>query len=251
MHQRQTACRLKGEGMRKVHLVILFLVLIAGGIAGWLIFLQPPEDIPSPAQSGGSIKLPEPKYDSETSIEQALLKRRSVRSYTDQPLTLAELSQILWAAQGVTDEQRGYRTAPSAGALYPLEVYTVVENVEGVTQGVYQYKPQQHELVLVKSGSVREQLTNAALGQSSVGESPVVVVISAVYERTTKKYGERGVRYVHMEAGHAAQNMYLQAVSLNLGMVVIGAFDEDEVKKILNMPDQEQPLYIIPLGRSA
>ncbi len=236
--------------MKRTYILISALALILGGIAGWLYFLQPAENERQPEQSSDqSLKLPEPQYDSTTSVEQALLKRRSIRQYTDEPLTLAEISQLLWAAQGITDSQRGYRTAPSAGALYPLEVYAAVENVDGIPPGVYLYNPQPHELIPVKAGSVKEELTQAALGQSSVGESPLVIVISAVYERTTKKYGERGMRYVHMEAGHAAQNIYLQAISLNLGMVVIGAFYDEEVRKTLNLADEEQPLYIIPVGR--
>lgn len=236
--------------MKRVSVFILAIALITGGIAGWLFLLQPEENGGQPQQSSyQNIKLPEPKYESNTSVEQALLKRRSIRQYTDEPLSVAEISQLPWAAQGITDPQRGYRTAPSAGALYPLEIYAVVENVDGIPQGVYHYNPHPHELTPVKSGSVRLELTQAALGQPSVGESPVVIVISAMYERTTGKYGERGLRYVHMEAGHAAQNLYLQAVSLNLGMVVIGAFYDEEVRKTLNLADGEYPLYIIPAGR--
>ncbi len=236
--------------MRRIPLfIILIIVFIAGGIGGWFVFRQRlAAERETPPLSSRNIKLPELKYESNTSVEQVLLKRRSIRTYSDEPLTLVELSQILWAAQGITDAQRGYRTAPSAGALYPLEVYAVVENVEGIAQGVYQYRPHQHELAPVRAGSVNEALTDAALGQSSVKDGAVVIVISAVHERTTVKYGERGIRYVHFEAGHAAQNIYLQAVSLNLGMVVIGAFHEEEVRKILNMPEAEHPLYIIPMG---
>ena len=195
------------------------------------------------------IKLPEPKYDSSTSVEKAMLERRSVREYKDGPLTLGEVSQLLWAAQGITYRGRGFRTAPSAGALYPLEVYVVTGKVDKLGQGVYKYRPQQHELVKVSDENVRNELTAAALGQDCVGESAIVIVFSAVYERTTRKYHERGIRYVHMEAGHAAQNVFLQAVSLNLGMVVVGAFMDEEVKKILNMPDRESPLYILPVGK--
>ena len=195
------------------------------------------------------IKLPQPAYTSDTSVEQALYKRRSVRAYGDEPLTLIEISQLLWAAQGVTESIRGFRTSPSAGALYPLEVYVVISDVDGVTEGVYKYNPYQHEIVRIRAGNVKNDLANAALGQTCVAESATVIVFSAVYERTTQKYGTRGSRYVHMEAGHAAQNVYLQAVSLNLGTVAVGAFGDKEVKKILNMPGKEQPLYILPIGR--
>ena len=196
-----------------------------------------------------SMKLPEPNYESKTSVEKALLERRSVRAYNDESLGLNEVSQLLWAAQGITDPGGRYRTAPSAGALYPLEVYLIISRVESMTQGLYKYKPHLHEIVKIMEGSVKDELAAAALGQSCIRKSAIVIVFSAVYERTTQKYGERGIRYVHMEAGHAAQNVYLQAVSLNLSMVTVGAFRDDEVKKVLNMPDKEQPLYILPVGR--
>ena len=178
-----------------------------------------------------------------------MFKRRSVREYANLPLTLEDISQLLWAAQGITTEWGG-RTAPSAGALYPLEVYLVVGNVENLACGVYKYKPERHELVKVRDDDVRGELAQAALGQTWVKEGAIDIVIAAVYERTTKKYGDRGVMYVHMEAGHAAQNIYLQAAALNLGMVTVGAFYEDQVKDILGMPGNEIPLYVIPVGRT-
>ncbi|MCD4724666.1 MAG: SagB/ThcOx family dehydrogenase [Bacteroidales bacterium] len=236
--------------MKKVLVVIMVIALIGAGIGGSFMLLQPAGVEREPNKPNNEmIKLPEPKYVSNTSVEQALLKRRSVRVYKDEPLTLIEVSQLLWAAQGITESRRRSRTAPSAGALYPLDVYIVIGKVEGVTKGVYKYKPHQHELVKVRNGNVRNELTIAALGQTCVGESAIVIVFSAVYERTTQKYGDRGIRYVHMEAGHAAQNVYLQAVSLNLGTVVVGAFKDEEVRKILNMSDEEQPLYIVPVGK--
>ena len=195
-----------------------------------------------------TIKLPESKYDSDTSVEEAMLKRRSVRSYKDEPLTISELSQLLWAAQGITDPD-GLRTAPSAGALYPLEVYVAVGNVTDLPSGIYKYNPHEHELLIITEGDIRDELSDVALGQASVGNGAVVIVFAAVYERTTIKYGERGIRYVHMEAGHAAQNIYLQAESLNLGTVVAGAFDDNDVKAIMNMKENEQPLYLMPVGR--
>jgi len=207
-----------------------------------------PDTEPLPAEDNARITLPEPRYDSDISVEEALLKRRSVRNYTDEALTLQEVSQLLWAAQGITDPS-GKRTAPSAGALYPLEVYVVVGSVEDVARGVYKYKPQQHELVRVLDDEQREALSQAALGQPSIEQGAINIVITAIYERTTRKYSDRGIRYVHMEAGHAAQNVYLQAVAMNLGMVVIGAFYDDQVKEALNLPENEEPLYIMPVGR--
>jgi SagB-type dehydrogenase family enzyme len=194
------------------------------------------------------IKLPEPRHDSKISIEKALKERRSVRDYKNEPLTIPEISQLLWSAQGIT-ASGGLRTAPSAGALYPLEVYIIVGNVTNMKSGIYKYIPESHELVKVIEGDKRPELSEAALHQSPIKDAPAVIVISAVYERTTGKYGERGIRYVHMEAGHAAQNILLQAVSLNLGTVVIGAFKDEMVKKALNLGDKEEPLSIIPVGR--
>jgi len=195
------------------------------------------------------IKLPEPKYKNNVSIEEALLKRRSIRSYKDEPLSLAEVSQLLWAAQGITDDSRGFRTAPSAGALYPLEIYIAIGKVKDIVKGVYKYKPTEHKLVKIKDGDVRDKLAAAALGQTSVRDGSIVIIFSAVYERTTQKYGDRGIKYVPIEVGHAAQNIYLQAVSLNLGVVVMGAFIGDEIKRILNMEDKESPLYLMPAGK--
>jgi SagB-type dehydrogenase family enzyme len=194
------------------------------------------------------IKLPEPKYDSKVSIERALLQRRSIRTYKDEPLTLSEVSQLLWAAQGVTGS-RGLRTVPSAGALYPLEVYIVVGSVKKLADGVYKYKHPGHELLKISNGDKRAELYTAALRQGCIKKGAVVFVLSAVYERTTGKYGQRGIQYVHMEIGHAAQNIYLQAASLNLGTVFVGAFYDDQVKAVLNMPDREVPLCIMPVGR--
>ena len=227
--------------------ILALLVGVAVPIIGACSDTQSPtnESIPEPLTS---IKLPEPRFKSEISIEETLLQRRSVREYADLPLTLDDVSQLLWSAQGMTAGWGG-RTAPSAGALYPLEVYLVVGNVEKLAIGVYKYKPERHELTRVKEGDLRGELAVAALGQSFVKEGAIVIVIAAVYERTTKKYGDRGVRYVHMEAGHAAQNIYLQAAALDLGMVTVGAFNDNNVKDILGMAKDEVPLYVIPLGK--
>lgn len=194
------------------------------------------------------IDLPEPRSDGDVSVEEALLKRRSDRDYADRPLKLAEISQLLWAAQGVTNRM-GFRTAPSAGALYPLEVYVVAGKVDGLAAGVYKYRPLRHRLITIAAGDRRVDLAGAALGQSSIKNSPASIVFSAVYERVTRKYRDRGIRYVHMEAGHAAQNIYLQAIPLDIGTVVIGAFYDEKVKEVLGLPDNEEPLYIMPTGK--
>jgi SagB-type dehydrogenase family enzyme len=186
--------------------------------------------------------------ESPTSLEEALLKRRSVRSYRENPLTLAEAGQLLWAAQGITGAG-GLRTAPSAGALYPLEILLVAGEVEGILPGVYRYHPPDHTLTRIREGDLRKDLSAAALGQAAVEMAPAVLAITAVYGRTTGKYGERGIRYVHMEAGHCAENVQLQAVSLDLGTVTIGAFDDRRVGEVLGLDPEETPLYLIPVGR--
>jgi SagB-type dehydrogenase family enzyme len=161
---------------------------------------------------------------------------------------LAELSQILWAAQGITDPS-GFRTAPSAGALYPLEVYIVVGNVAGVPAGIYKYRPDSHSMAKVGDGDQRQALAQVALSQECIQQGAIDIVITAVYERVTGKYGDRGVRYVHLEAGHAAQNICLQVVALKLGTVTVGAFDDADVKTVLGAATDEEPLYILPVGR--
>ena len=194
------------------------------------------------------IKLPEPIYDSKTSVEKALRDRRSIRQYRNLPITLQDLSQLLWAAQGISGTG-GRRTSPSAGALYPLELCVVAGNVTGLSVGVYSYDPHKHELSRVLDSDKRAELSKAALGQSSINKAAAILVISAVYERVTGKYRERGIRYVHMEAGHAAENVFLQAVSLDLGTVVIGAFHDEEVRTVLHLTGQVQPLYLMPMGK--
>lgn len=195
-----------------------------------------------------TIRLPEPRYDGDISLEQSLLARRSVREYSGEPLTLEEVSQLLWAAQGITDE-RGYRTAPSAGGLYPIELYIVVSDVIDLSPGIYHYLPEGHELELIAEGDRRDELAEAALSQSWVSEGAMSIIVTVIYERTTVKYGERGIRYVHMEAGHATQNICLQAAAMGLGLVTIGAFHNDDVAELLGRPADENPLYVIPVGR--
>jgi SagB-type dehydrogenase family enzyme len=189
-----------------------------------------------------TIALPEPRLKGTLTLEETLSKRRSVREFTVEPLSLEEIGQLLWAAQGIT-HPAGYRTAPSAGALYPLEMYVTTP------EGVYHYDPQGHRLNPHLPGDLRPGLHGAALQQELVLNAPAVFVIAAVYERIAQKYGdERSPRYVQLEAGHAAQNLLLQATALDLGAVPIGAFSDDEVKTALSLPADQQPLYLIPVG---
>jgi SagB-type dehydrogenase family enzyme len=189
------------------------------------------------------IQLPEPASDGGMSVEAALAKRESVRHFTSVPLTLSLLSQILWAAQGITRDWGG-RTAPSAGALYPLELYLAL------LDGFFHYIPRNHQLMHISESNFIEDLAAVALGQQCIRESSAVVVIAAVYKRIEQKYGRRGERYVKVEAGHAAQNILLQAVSQGIGAVPVGAFYDDDVRKVLSLPSDHEPLYLIPLGHT-
>ncbi len=205
---------------------------------------HPPEASP---ETNSSIQLPKPRLMGELSVEQALKLRRSTRSYRAQPLTIEQVSQLLWAAQGISGHR--FRTAPSAGALYPLEVHLVVGDVEGLAAGVYRYTPGDHSLKKTVEGDIRQSLARAAYWQQWAGKGAVALVFSAVYERTTQKYGDRGIRYVHIEVGHAAQNVYLQAEALGLGTVMVGAFIDTWVSRLLHLKDDEQPLGIMPVGK--
>ena len=193
------------------------------------------------------VMLPKPRYESDVSLEQVLRARRSHREFLPSALSLGQVGQLLWAAQGVSSPEGG-RTAPSAGALYPLETYLVAGKVESLAAGVYRYDPAHHGLQPVASGDRRAALAAAALGQEWVASPPAVLVLTAVYRRTMVKYGERGIRYVHMEAGHAAQNVALQATALGLGVVTVGAFSDADVKAVLGLDGSEEPLYLLPVG---
>jgi SagB-type dehydrogenase family enzyme len=197
-------------------------------------------------------KLPKPKTTGGVSVEEAIARRRSIREYRDKPLAIEELSQILWAAQGITDPANMFRAAPSAGALYPLEVYVVVRSngVVGLNPGIYKYNPVGHEIVKIRDGDFSYELFNACLSQDWVRNAQVNIVITAIYGRTTWRYGDRGrERYVHMEVGHVGENIYLQCVALGLGTVAVGAFSDDQVWSILGKPKDEAPLYVMPIGR--
>ncbi|NIS79798.1 MAG: SagB/ThcOx family dehydrogenase [Anaerolineales bacterium] len=188
------------------------------------------------------ISLPKPSLKGPLSLEETLLQRRSRRQFTSDPLTMDQVSQLLWAAQGITNE-RGFRTAPSAGALYPLEIYILSQD------GIFHYQPGANALVQHREGDFRRDVYEVALRQDAIIQAPMTVVITAVYARTSWKYGPaRTPRYVHMEVGHAAQNLLLQAVSLGLGAVPIGAFEDNKVQTVLGLPEDHEPLYLIPVG---
>lgn len=194
------------------------------------------------ASTGSVTPLPPPSRSAGASLAEVLAERRSIRSFTDQTLTMSQTGQLCWAAQGSTSPQ-GYRTAPSAGALYPLEVYLAT------AAGVFRYEPDGHALAVHSEHDRRQALYEAALRQEAVRQAPAVFVMTAVYGRTVEKYGaERSPRYVHLEAGHAAQNLLLQAVALGLGATPVGAFHDQDVQEALELPADREPLYLIPVG---
>jgi SagB-type dehydrogenase family enzyme len=193
------------------------------------------------------ISLPAPELIGEMSVESAIKERRSIREFSQKNLALEDVSQLLWAAQGITG-RRGFRAAPSAGALYPLELYIVAGDVDGLSPGIYRYRPKTHDLFPIAYGDLRKPLEEAALDQSALRRAPAILVITGIYQRTTDKYGQRGRRYVHMEVGHTAQNVYLQATSRGLGTVMIGAFHDQVVSKTLRLPGDHKPLGLMPVG---
>jgi len=194
-----------------------------------------------------TIDLPKPCFHGAISLEKVLCTRRSVRAFSNEALELSQIGQLAWAAQGVTSAE-AQRTAPSAGGLYALELYIIAAKVNGFPAGIYQYDCLTHEVVSLIEGDMRRRLSRAALDQSSILQAGAIFALSAVYERISAKYGQRGIRYAHMEAGHAAQNLLLQSVALGLGAVLVGAFDDAAVKRILKLSKQEAPLYLIPVG---
>jgi len=195
--------------------------------------------------AGSEIALPAPRLTGPLSVEAALARRRSVRDFASRGLTLSQLGQLAWAAQGITEPRRGLRTAPSAGALYPLQLYLVTR------EAVYRYLPQGHRLLVVAPADRKAALAEAALGQACVRGAPLVVVMAADLGRTQGKYGARGERYVHIEAGHVGQNLHLQAVALGLGSVSVGAFDDGAVARVLGLPAGQRPVYLIAVGAKA
>lgn len=221
--------------MRRVMTLVVAVLVAACGTA------ESSSSTDLPAQPRPGIELPAPEVAGSRNLEEAIAERRSIREYADVPLDPAELSQLLWAAQGETSDS-GKRAAPSAGALYPLEIYVVDET------GVYHYVPVGHRLELIVPGDLRAELSAAALDQSAVADAAAVFVITAVEARTAAKYGDRAERYVILEAGHAAQNLLLQAVALDLGAVPVGAFDDADVQRLLSAPSDHEPLYLIPVG---
>jgi SagB-type dehydrogenase family enzyme len=227
-----------GLGMTRIHrartlqrTVVVALLLASAGASA------------APTDHSAIIPLPKPDMAGSMALEQALASRRSIREFAKAPLSAAEIGQLLWATQGVTDTVRGFRVAPSAGALYPLELYVANED------GLFRYVPQRHALIKVQSGDSRPAIATAAHGQAVVREAPVLVVITAVVGRTRAKYGSRAERYVTLEAGHAAQGLLLEGTALKLGATVVGAFDDNALRAVVGANKGELPLYVVAVGR--
>lgn len=235
----------------------MFLLILALGVLAWA--QDAATSVTKKSEEGGLVRLPAPRLDGPMSVERAIQGRRSVRAFSGEALTLAELSQVLWAAYGITQPRPdgpaflrgGLRAAPSAGGLYPLEIVVVAGQVTGLPAGIYRYVSEKHALLPLRDGDRRLDLCQAALGQSWIRQTPAAIVYAAVFERTTKKYGQRGRdRYVCMDAGHSCENVYLQAQALGLGCCIAGAFDDDRVKQVLNMAAAEEPLCILAVGKA-
>ncbi|MGD2104496.1 MAG: SagB/ThcOx family dehydrogenase [Anaerolineae bacterium] len=275
------------EGMVAVerrHILVGGLSAAAGFLAGWLIpdrrQTMPDEvtdigalyhewsspghlgDLPVPDWGGrpstyktypdaDRIPLPDPGGFRRMTVEDGIQTRRSVRDYSEEPLSLAALSGLLHAAQGITEERRKFRAAPSAGALYPIEPYVVVQRIEALHPGIYHYAVEAHELEVLQLGDFRDRVTRAGLYQAFLGQAAACFVLSAVFQRSRWKYRKRAYRYVLLETGHIAQNLYLAATSMGLGACAVGAFYDDQVNRLLGLDGQEEAaLYIISVGHT-
>jgi SagB-type dehydrogenase family enzyme len=197
-----------------------------------------------------SMLLPQPSFDGKIPVEKAIKERRTIRDFKERSLSLNHLSQLLWAAQGITGLKEGKRAAPSGGALYPLDIYAIIgeRGVEGMEMGIYHYLPQPHSILLISKADRREEIASSSLQQTWMAKAPVIFVITAEYRRITGKYGERGIRYALIEAGHAGQNIFLQAEALGLGAGIVGAFYDEDVSKVIGLPAKHEPLLIMPVG---
>jgi len=218
---------------------------LAAGLAIWGQAAPPPATVP---EAHKTLKLPVPRFDGGAAVEKALMTRRSQRAFSDKPLALSEVSQLCWAAQGITDD-KGHRTAPSAMATYPLEVYVLASRVEGLPAGLYRYLPESHELVLLKPGLTSADLVAQGAKQEWIKQAPAVFMLTGVAERANRKKTSKGERFVWVEAGLAAENFFLQAASLGMGSTYVGGFDDEGMKKFLALPAGEEPLAVLPVGR--
>lgn len=237
----------------KGKITLILLIILLAAVIAYLIW--PKSNETQQIIVTGTVDLPEPQITGNISVEQAIHDRRSVRRYTNQSLTLQDISQLMWAVYGITNQTTNFRVVPSAGRTYPLEVYLSIgrDGVKGLNEGVYHYNPFNHSLEQILGNDVRPELSQAANGQPWVKEAPVNIIITGNYQKMIDKYKDEklSTRFVDMEAGHAGQNIYLIAESRNLATVALGSFRDDSVRQILRIPANEKTLYIYPVGYSA
>lgn len=202
-------------------------------------------------ERGALLELKAPDFNGNLTLEEAIGRRRCIRSFKPVPITDRELSQILWSAQGITDPGGRKRAAPSGGALYPADLYAAVGKggVQGLEAGVYHYRPQGHRLSRVGAEDRRREIASASFRQMWMADAPVLFIITLEYARITGKYGERGVRYALIEAGHIGQNIFLQCQSLGLAAGIVGAFDDREVAAAAGAARNHEPVIVMPVGR--
>lgn len=229
-------------------ILLLFLLLTA-------FLLLSPSTAPSPRfktyPTAKKIPLPPPTYEGKT-LEKTIYERRSVRAFSEESITLQELSQLLFAAQGITENKSMLRAAPSAGALYPIEIYLIANKVSSLQSGIYHYNVREHSLELLKEGNFSKEICEASLNQQPVRDAAVVFIFTAIFERTKSKYGERGERYIYIEAGHISQNLLLQATSLNLASLPVGGFTDEKVNSLLGVDGKnESAIYINVVGKKS
>ncbi len=214
--------------------------------------------IVAPVLSGsawGETKLPKPSFTGNMPVEAAIVAKKTARNFGSTPLTLGQVSQLLWSANGNTsgDATTGAtaKVTPSAGALYPLEIFLITGNdtVTGLTAGVYKYDPVGNSLETISSGDSRASVAQAALSQMWLARAPALIVIAADFGRTTSKYGPRGTQYVFMEAGNSNQNIYLQATALGLRVGTVGAFHDNLVMEAIKLPKGISPILIVAVGK--
>jgi SagB-type dehydrogenase family enzyme len=227
---------------------------VASFFGVWFASFVHPKKAKADEKGHGSIKLegamilPPPETKGTVSLEEAIQRRRTVRSFLPQPLTLPQVSQVLWAAQGMTSGDK--RAAPSAGALYPMDVYAIVgkDRLEFLEAGIYHYEPREHRLSQVTKGDLRTVASRIALSQMWMADAPLIIVITAEYRRIAVKYGDRGTRYAMIEAGHIGQNIFLQAEALGLRAGIVGAFDDEKLNEAMKIPRSHEPLLMMPVG---
>jgi len=235
--------------MKKLGLFVIGLLAVVGLI---FLVLAAPENIGhSKYDPSKVIALPEPRFDGGISVEKALKERRSIRSFEEKAVALEDISQLLWASQGITDD-KGHRTAPSAMARYPLEIYLLAGNISGLPAGVYHYSPQGHNLTIIAEGNKIDELFNTPIGQVDWrNDAPAIFVITGVFERMNKIPGQDLSRFVYIEAGTAAENLLLEVVSLGLASTYTASFDANKIRTLLELSQGEEPIGVLPVGWKA